>query len=368
MRLPKFEYITPKTIDEAISIILEEKDDAKIIAGGTDILFNMSKRVMTPKYLVNIKEIKDLEYIKNGKDDLRIGALTTLNSIKESRIIKERFPMLAKAAGDVGAPQHRYSGTIGGNICLNTRCWYYNQSHFWRENRPVCYKLGGDEDNCDGFESWEGFPSPKGNVCYAVYSGDTAPSLITLGAEVKINGPEGERIIPLRVFFTGDGKKPFDLSPGDILTEVIIPNPPPYSYGVYLKHRWRETIDFPLVGVAVNISLDSKDGICEGASVVIGAVAPNPIIVADAEDILMDKKITDKEIEEVSQSAYNAVDPLPNLGPKKYMIILKSWGVTYNETDPLPNLGIFSKGYRKEMVKALTKRALNSALQKIKSA
>ena len=367
MRLPKFEYITPKEIDEAISILSEEKEDAKIIAGGTDILVNMSKRLVTPKYLVNLKEIKGLEYIKNGKENLRIGALTTLNSIEESSLIQEKFPMLAKAAEDVGAPQHRNAGTLGGNICLNTRCWYYNQSHFWREGRPACYKLGGDEDNCDGFEKWEGFPSPKGSVCYAVYSGDTAPSLIALGAEVKIIGPEGERVIPLRGLFTGDGKKPFDLGPGDILTEVIIPNPPPYNYGVYLKHRWRETIDFPLAGVAVNISLDSKDGVCEAASVVIGAVAPNPIIVTNAEDILMDKKITEDLIEEVGQSAYNEINPLPNLGPKVYMIILRSWGVAYNETNPLPNLGIFSKEYRKNMVKDFTKRAINSALERIKS-
>jgi len=342
MRLPRFEYIAPKTIDEAVSVLSERKDEAKVMAGGTDILVSMKQRVITPKYLVNLKEIEGLDYIEDGDGHLRIGALTTLNSIEESKVIRERFPMLSDAAGYVGAPQHRYSGTIGGNICLDTRCWYYNQSHFWRKCRPVCYKLGGEEDNCNGFEVWEGFPSPRGNVCYAVYSGDTAPSLIALGAEVKIKNSEGERVVPLREIFTGDGKKPFNLEPDDILTEVIIPNPPSYSSGVYLKLRWREAIDFPLVGVAVNISLDSKDGECEGASVVIGAVAPNPIKVGIAEDILIGRKITDKEIEEVSEAAYN-------------------------EANPLPNIGGCSPWYRKKMVKVLTKRAINKALQKIKS-
>ncbi|MDY6861475.1 MAG: FAD binding domain-containing protein [Thermodesulfobacteriota bacterium] len=180
MRLPKFEYIAPKEIDEVLTILSEEREDAKIIAGGTDILINMKQKIITPKYLVDLKEIRDLKYIKNGNEELRIGALTTLNEIEESKIIREKFPMLAKAASDVGVPQHRYAGTIGGNICLNTRCWYYNQPHFWRKSRPVCYKLGGEEDNCQGFGVWDGFPSPKGNVCYAVYSGDTAPSLIAL--------------------------------------------------------------------------------------------------------------------------------------------------------------------------------------------
>ena len=341
MRLPRFEYMAPKTIDEAVSVLSEERD-AKLIAGGTDILVGMKQRITTPKQLVSLKEIKDLEYIDNGNGDLRIGALTTLDSIEESNVVREKFPMLARSAGDVGAPQHRYAGTIGGNICLDTRCMYYNQSHFWRKCRPVCYKLGGEEDNCNGFETWEGFPSPKGNVCYAVYSGDTAPSLIALGAEVKINGPEGERVIPLRGLFTGDGKKPFALDPDDILTEVIIPNPPQYSAGVYVKLRLREAIDFALVSVAANISFDSKDGVCEGASVVIGAVASNPIEVSIAEDILMDQKITDDLIEEVSEAAYN-------------------------EAPPLPNISGCSQVYRKKMVKVLTRRAINSALEKIKS-
>ncbi|MDY6861904.1 MAG: xanthine dehydrogenase family protein subunit M [Thermodesulfobacteriota bacterium] len=343
MRLPRFEYSAPKTIDEAVAILSEKREDAKIIAGGTDILVNMKHRMVTPKHLVSLKEIKALEYIKNGKGDIRIGALTTLHSIEGSKIIRERLPALAEAADSVGAPQHRYSGTLGGNICLDTRCWYYNQSHFWRKCRPVCYKLGGEENNCQGFGVWDGFPSPKGNVCYAVYSGDTAPSLIALGAELKINGHEGERVVPLKELFTGDGKKPLSLDAGDILTEVIIPTSPPYSSGVYLKLRWREAIDFPLVGVGVNISLDSKDGVCEGASVVVGAVASNPIKVAIAEDILFDKKITDKEIEEVSQAAYD-------------------------EVNPLPNIGSCSSEYRKKMVKVLTRRAINKALQNIKSA
>ncbi|MDY6974486.1 MAG: xanthine dehydrogenase family protein subunit M, partial [Thermodesulfobacteriota bacterium] len=333
MSLPRFEYIAPKTIDEAISVLSEHKGDARVIAGGTDILVNMKNRILTPGYLVDIKEIQGLDYIKNGKGDLRIGVLTTLNSIEASDIVKKTYPVLAKAAGDVGAILHRYSGTIGGNICLDTRCKYYNQSRLWRRGRPVCYKLGGEKDNCLLFASAKG----KANKCYSVYSGDTAPTLMALGANVKVVGPGGERVIPLGEVFTGDGKRPISLDSAEVLTEVIVPAPAPHSSASYLKLRWREAIDFPLVGVAANICLDSKDGACKAASVVIGAIASKPLEVTEAGDILAGKKVTDALIEEVGQAAFN-------------------------KAKPLPNIGSCSREYRKEMAGVLTKRAISSAL------
>ncbi|SPD74291.1 putative 4-hydroxybenzoyl-CoA reductase, beta subunit [uncultured Desulfobacterium sp.] len=336
MRLPKFQYKSPATIDEAIALVSEAKGDAVIIAGGTDLLPSMKQRRLTPKIVVNIKRAEDLAYIKDGENNVRIGALTRLSSIEESDIIRKKFPMLAKAAGEVGAPQHRNAGTIGGNLCLNTRCWYYNQSAFFRTCRPVCYKFGNEEDKCQLFPTREG----KANVCYSVFSGDTAPSLIALKAEVKIKGPKGERKIPLAELYTGDGKRPLALGWGDILTEVIIPDPPAYSSGCYLKYRIREAIDFPLVGVAANIVLDSKDGICERASVVLGAVASRPVEVTDAEDILRSNKITDDLIEEVSEAAFKAAKPLSNLHE-------------------------CSAQYRKRLAKIFTKRAINSILSAI---
>lgn len=340
MRLPKFEYLTPRTMEEALSLLNEHRGEAGIFAGGSDIFVSMKQRVVTPKYLINLKKIPDLDYISNGKDGLRIGPLTTLDSIEKSPVIKEKFALLSKAAGDVAAPQLRNMGTLGGNIALDTRCWYYNQSHFWRKSRPVCYKLGGDSDNCQGFELWENFPSSKGNVCYSVYSGDTAPSLIALGASLKLNSSEGERTIVLKDFFSGDGKKPFELESSEIITEIRVPNPPPYSGGAYLKLRLREAIDFPLLGVAAVITLDAKDGICKEAQIVLGAVASGPIKVASAEDSLMGKKIDDALMEEAGQMACEEANPVPNIGS--------------------------SPTYRKMMVKVLVKRALAQALKQIK--
>jgi len=338
MRLPKFEYQAPETIEEAIALLSISGKQAKIVAGGTDLLVAMKQRRITPAVLVNIKRIKGLNYIKNGEKNVRIGALTTLSEIEASGIIKEKIPALAAASGLVGAPQHRNAGTIGGNICLNTRCWYYNQSPFFRECRPVCYKFGTEEDKCQLFPSREG----KANVCYSVYSGDTAPALAALGAEVEINGPEGKRILPLMNLFSGDGKNPIALGPADILTEIIIPNPPPNSTSAYLKYRIREAIDFPLVGVAVSIALDSKTGACKQADVVLGAVASKPVKVTGVEDTLKGKEITEELIEAVSEAAFKQAKPLSNL------------------IDSTPH-------YRKRLVRIFTKRAIDQAVQEIRT-
>ena len=136
MRLPRFEHHSPRTLDEAISILSQKAEDAKIIAGGTDLLVAMKQRRLTPGCLVDIKGVEGLEYIENSKGNVRIGSLTPLSSIEESELVKEKFPILSKAAGEVGAPQHRNAGTIGGNLCLNTRCWYYNQPAFFRKCIP----------------------------------------------------------------------------------------------------------------------------------------------------------------------------------------------------------------------------------------
>jgi len=334
MSLPRFDYQAPQTLDEAISLLSKAKKDAKVIAGGTDLVVAMKQRRITPAVVVNIKEIKGLEYIKNGKGGLRIGALTPLSSIEESELIKEKFPALAKAAGAVGAPQHRNAGTIGGNICLNTRCWYYNQSPFFRKCRPVCYKFGSDKDKCQLFPTREG----KANVCYSVFSGDTAPALIALGAKIKIKGPQGERTIPLTELYTGNGKRPLALAPADIVTEVTIPSPPKNSSSAYMKYRIREAIDFPLLGVAVNIALDAKGEACTKASVVLGAVASRPVEVTEAEKIFKGEKITEDLIEEVSEAAFKAAKPLANL----------------LECSPQ---------YRKRLARIFTKRAILEALK-----
>jgi len=337
MRLPRFEYKAPETIEETVSLLSQFGPDAKVVAGGTDLLVAMKQRRLTPRILVELKRIKGLDHINNGKGDIRIGALTTLSAIEASNLIKEKLPALYTAAGLVGAPQHRNAGTVGGNICLNTRCWYYNQSPFFRECRPVCYKFGTENDKCRLFPSREG----KANVCYSVYSGDTAPALAALGSKVKIIGPEGKRTLPLMDLFSGDGKTPIALGPAEILTEIIIPNPPLNSASSYFKYRIREAIDFPLVGVAVNIALDSKNGACEQADVVLGAVASKPVRVTGVEDMLKGKKITEELIEAVSDAAFSQAKPLPNL------------------IDSTPQ-------YRKRLVRIFTKRAIHSALQDIK--
>ncbi|MAF85341.1 MAG: hypothetical protein CL875_02495 [Dehalococcoidales bacterium] len=186
--LKTFEYLEPKTVEEAISLLKKYKGKAKLIAGGTDVLVLMKQEVVTPHYLVNLKRIPGLAYINSdGGNGIKIGALTTLRAIETSSVIQEKLGVLAQAAGRVAYLQVRNVGSIAGNICQESRCWYYNQSHDWHRSWTPCYKLGG-------------------KVCYVdkedrgcqkrILQSDTAPVLIALGARVKIVGKDGEKVIP----------------------------------------------------------------------------------------------------------------------------------------------------------------------------
>ncbi|MDY6864001.1 MAG: FAD binding domain-containing protein, partial [Thermodesulfobacteriota bacterium] len=177
MRIPKFEYLAPKKLEDAVSFLKKYKGDIKVVAGGTDLIVNMKQRTITPKYLINLKEIADLDFINYKKNDgLKIGALTALRTIEKSGVIREKFPVIAKAAHEVASVQIRNVGTLGGNICLNTRCWYYNQPLYWRKSFPFCFKVGGDCCNV----------VKKGKQCYALFSADTVPALIGLDAKIKV--------------------------------------------------------------------------------------------------------------------------------------------------------------------------------------
>jgi len=183
MALPKFDYLEPESIGEVSQLLSQYQGDVNVISGGTDLLVRMNQRGVTPSYLVNLKRIPDLDYITHDRTEgLRIGALTTLHEIETSSIIQEHFPILVLASSRVASPQIRSTATIAGNICLDTRCWYYNQSHRWRQSLSPCYKLGGDQ--C--------YVVKKGDHCYSLFSADTVPALIGLGAKIKIMGSAGE--------------------------------------------------------------------------------------------------------------------------------------------------------------------------------
>ncbi|MEW6376695.1 MAG: FAD binding domain-containing protein, partial [Thermodesulfobacteriota bacterium] len=222
MRLPKFEYLAPKTLKEAAKTLALDMKGSVLLAGGTDLLVNMKHRVIQPKRVISLKGIPNLAYISNGKDSLRIGALTTLHDLASSSIIQEKHPAISQTAREVGAYAHQAMGTIGGNLCQGNRCRFYNQSAFWRSVRPYCYKSGG--------ELCHVVRKPK--ECHSTYCGDMAPVLMALDAQIKVTGFDGERSFPIKKLYTQNGKKPLALKKGEILKEVFVP--PPSGKTIYL--------------------------------------------------------------------------------------------------------------------------------------
>jgi 4-hydroxybenzoyl-CoA reductase subunit beta len=215
--MPSFKVLQPQTLPQAVDL-LAQHEDLRILAGGTDIVINLRNKLLTPQLVLDIKGIKDLHGISvdpgTGQElGMRIGSLTTLTEIALHPIVREQYPVLAAAAGFVAGPNIRNMGTIGGNICLDTRCQWYNQSYFWRKSCNFCLKKDGDICHV----------APGGNYCWAAYSGDTAPALLTLNASIKIIGPDGERTVALKDFFVMDGIKKFNLGQNEIITEVLIP-------------------------------------------------------------------------------------------------------------------------------------------------
>ena len=247
MRLPKFEYFEPRDLIEAVSI-LHNEPSARVLAGGTDLLVNMKHRVICPPTVVNIKGIDDLDYIREDNGAVRIGALTNLKKLYMTPLISEKLPGLAEAAAVVGSYHHQVMGTLAGNVCQQNRCKFFNQSQWWRSSRPTCFKAGGEVCHVVN----------KKKVCYSSYCGDVAPALLVLNAKIAITGSDGTREILLEDLFSGDGKKPLNLSTEEIISEIIIPPEAKNGVGSYAKFANRESIDFPIVGTAYWSSADNK--------------------------------------------------------------------------------------------------------------
>lgn len=285
--LPKFEYLEARTVGEACSLLKKYGDRAKIIAGGTDLLVSMKKRNITPWYIINIKNIPDLEYIQyDNEKGLKIGALTALESIESSPMIRERFFIVADAAHQIGSPQIRNWATIGGNLCN------------------------------------------------AAPSADMALPLIGLGAMVKIEGINGEKVFPIEQFFIGPGINV--LETGEILTEIQVPTSSLHTGGAYLKLPSRTSIDIAVVGVAVVLTLNSEHRRVLDARIVLGAVAPIPMRAHKAENIIKGKVIEEQLIVRAAQTAAEEARPISDIRG--------------------------SAKYRKEMVRVLTNLVIRQAI------
>lgn len=327
MKLPEFEYFSPRDIPSTLELLSIYGARAALLAGGTDLLVRMKQQLVKPEVIINLKNIEDLSGIRKlDNGSLFIGSLTRITSLIDSPVIRRKYGGLWEAAVAVSAPPLQNMGTVGGNITQENRCLYYNQSAMWRRSKPVCFKAGGTV--CNAVKG--------GKHCFAVYQGDLAPMLIALSAQVVLSRKGGSRVIPIENLYSGKGKLPIKKDVDELLEGVILPPPGRDVVCHYEKIRLRQALDYPLVGVAVCMQLTDDKKICKSGRLVLTAVGSGPVI-ADDNDLMKDAKISDEWIENLSESAYKAAKPVSNV--------------------------LTPPAYRKRMARVLTRRGLNKALK-----
>jgi 4-hydroxybenzoyl-CoA reductase subunit beta len=321
LRLPEFEYHQPRSLKQATKALTELGGDVMIVAGGTDIYPKMKRGQFTPRHLISLRSLRELKGIRQEREGVWIGASESLTTVANHRLIAKHYPALAHAAHSVSTPQLRNMGTIGGNILVDTRCNYYDQTYFWRQAVGFCMKKDGDI--C--------LVAPGSPKCLAIASSDTAPVLVSLSAEAVLVSSNGERRVKLADLYRDDGIEYSAKSKDEVLKGLLIPKEMFGRRNIYLKLRRRGSFDFPILGVAATLDV-SDDGECRDVSVVLTAVASAPKTVAEAPRLLQGKKLSAELIDAVADAAAKVSHPLDNAD-------LDYW-------------------YRKRMAKVYTQRAL----------
>jgi 4-hydroxybenzoyl-CoA reductase subunit beta len=336
LSLPQFKLLRPKSLPEALDFLAKHAVRAsgspasgqeiplRIIAGGTDLIPSMQQKLFAPEYVLDARGITTLRGIRPQPDgSVEIGALTSLRAIESSGFLRQHYPLLTEAAATVASPVLRNMGTIGGNICLDTRCLWYNQSLAWRKGCGFCIKRDGDLCHV----------APGGTKCWAVFSADTPPALLCLHAEIGIASAAAVRGVSLRDFYTGIGDKHCRLQANELVTSVFLPASSANYKGIYRKLRVRGSIDYPLAGVAV--AMKRFNGYVADARVAITAVNPSPLLVKGAEELLAGKAVDEALAEAVGDMAAKAARPLTT--------------------------SALTPEYRREMIRVFTKRAVLAA-------
>jgi 4-hydroxybenzoyl-CoA reductase subunit beta len=323
LSLPQFKLLRPRSLDEAVAYLGKQSGNVRVLAGGTDLIPSMQQKLFEPEFVLDIRRIPELKGIRQTKQGTDIGALTTLSEIEHSDFLCEHYPVLTQAAATIASPVLRNMGTIGGNICLDTRCLWYNQSLTWRKGCGFCIKKDGDICHV----------APGGTKCWAAFSGDTPPALLCLNAEVEIAGPSGVRRVPMREFYTGLGDNYRKLGPTELLTRVFLPEASADYRGIYRKLRVRGSIDYPLAGVAV--AMRRSNGHIADAHIAITAVNPAPVLIRGATQLLNGKVVDEALAEAVGDLAAKTAKPLTT--------------------------SALTPEYRREMIRVFTKRAVLAA-------
>lgn len=321
MSLPDFNLLRPRTIEEAVCYLDRHSPDIRVLAGGTDLIPSMRQKLFEPQYVLDLRGIAVLRGIRAQPDGgAEIGALTSIRSIERSEFLRQHFRVLTEAAATVASPTLRNMGTIGGNICLDTRCLWYNQSLTWRKGCGFCIKKDGDLCHV----------APGGTKCWAAFSGDTPPALLCLNAEIEIASASGIRRLPLQNFYTGLGDNYRKLQANELVTRIFLPASSAGYCGVYGKLRVRGSIDFPLAGVAV--AMKRTNGHIEDARIAITAVNPAPMLVPGISELLAGKVLDESLAETAGDLAARASKPLTT--------------------------SALTPEYRREMIRVFAKRAI----------
>ena len=300
LRLPHFQYLAPRELAEAASLLHEHGPTASLVAGGTDLFPNMKRRQQEPAVVIGLRAVPGLnaiEALENGH--VRIGATASLQQIASNQQIQQHYPALATAAHLVSTPHLRRMGTIGGNLCLDTRCTYYDQTYHWRKSIDFCMKKDGDI-------CWVAPGSPR---CWAVSSSDTAPVAVSLRAQLRLVSTSGERSIDAGQFFNDDGIQYLTRRADEILTEILLP-PAEGWRSTYLKLRRRGSFDFPILGVAAAARFEGD--IVREVRIVLGAVASLPREATKAAQMLVGQRLTTEVIEAAADAAAGPARPLDN--------------------------------------------------------
>ena len=326
MRLPKFSYLVPRSMGDAVRMMGDAGPRGQFVAGGTDLYPNMKRRQQTPRVVISVGRISELRRIEgDGASGLTIGAGVSLTEIVEHPTVNRDYPAFARAARLISTPTLRNMGTIGGNLLLDTRCNYYDQNYEWRKGINFCLKKDGDV-------CWV---APGSEKCWAVQSADLVPLMVAVGARLRLVSTVGDRWVEARGFYNDDGIDYLRKRPDELLAEIELP-PANGWRAVYKKLRRRGAFDFPVLGVAVRIDTNDE-GAVNAARVVLGGVAPAPLEVETAASALVGAPLDDERMRAAAEACYLRARPLDN-------------------TDHLMN-------YRKQMARPFVLRALQELAQ-----
>ncbi len=326
MRIPYFDYYEPVELGEALGLMAEHRGTMHVLGGGSDLLPRMKLGLVRPSQLMSLRNLANLSSISFKEGALCIGAMTTLAALSASDDIVHSFTAIHEALESVAAPPIRSVATLGGNLCQNSRCLFYNQSETWRKEKPPCLKANGDV--CLAVRG--------GKKCFSVYQGDLAPAIASFGGMIRIEKKGSSRVVPIGELFTGDAKNPIALHDDEILTEVILPTVKGRVGSAYRKLRMRPAMDYPMLSIAAMISLNDA-GTVESAAVVTGAAGAAPMIAEQGAELLLGKKREAIDPDEIGRVIGKGAQMIDNL--------------------ELPG------SYRRRMIPVFARRAIEAAVE-----